>query len=66
MSKHLLNEAVDELSTLKGSSEKQIWLNELALLRKEYTRQLDKAKLETKTKTNTSAATVKKVVKPKA
>jgi len=57
---------LDELATLKGSSEKQIWLSELALLRKEYIRHLDKAKLDTKPKPKTSTVVDKnKVIKPK-
>jgi DNA topoisomerase-2 len=57
---------LDELATLKGSSEKQIWLNELALLRKEYTRQLDKAKLDTKIKINSMPVKKTKTLNPKA
>ena len=57
---------LDELATLKGSSEKQIWLNELALLRKEYTRQLDKAKLDTKIKISSMPVKKTKTLNPKA
>jgi DNA topoisomerase-2 len=39
---------LDELAVLKGTSEKQIWLNELNVLRKEYVKVLEKNKLEKK------------------
>ena len=61
---------LSELATLKGTTEKQIWLNELNVLRKEYTRLLEKAKLEitttTKSKDKTSSVKKPKAVKTKA
>ena len=58
---------LDELATLKGSSEKQIWLNELALLRKEYTKLKSSTNKTANTTSSASANTSKKtkVVKPK-
>jgi DNA topoisomerase-2 len=52
-----------ELATLKATSEKQIWLNELSLLRKEYVKILDKAKLEKSGSASTSAVKKMKTVK---
>jgi len=56
---------LSELATLKGTTEKQIWLNELNVLRKEYTRLLEKAKLENAT-TAKSKEKIISVKKPKA
>ena len=50
----------DELAVLKGTTEKQIWLNELTVLRKEYLKQMDKRNLESTAVTKSSSSAVKK------
>ena len=56
---------LNELAFLKGTAEKQLWLNELNILRKEYLAVLDLAKKNTSILTSTSANKPKKIVKCK-
>ena len=52
-----------ELQTLEKTSEVQLWLNELAVLRKEYL--VYRTKKQESSTTTTATATAKKIVKKK-